>query len=149
MFSGLSNFPPGLFQQSQYKEKIYKPTFFSILNMVKRTGTQLKSLKELIIDLKKTDVAIWKRIAKDLEKPTRIRREANLYKIDKFARKDESVVVPGKVLSIGEISKPITIAAFRFSDEAKRKISDKKGKAISIAELLKTNPKGSKVRIIG
>ena len=117
--------------------------------MVKRTGTQLKSLKELIIDLKKTDVAIWKRIAKDLEKPTRIRREANLYKIDKFARKDESVVVPGKVLSIGEISKPITIAAFRFSDEAKRKISDKKGKAISIAELLKTNPKGSKVRIIG
>ena len=116
--------------------------------MVKRTGTQLRSLKNLISTLSRSKAPIWKRVASDLEKPTRIRREVNLYKLNKSVRDGETAVVPGKVLSIGEITKPITIAAFRFSAEAKAKIT-KKGKAISIAELHKSNPEGKKVRIIG
>jgi large subunit ribosomal protein L18e len=116
--------------------------------MVKRTGTQLRGLKALIIALGKTQVPIWRRVAEDLEKPSRIRREVNLYKLNKTVKEGEVAVVPGKVLSLGEITKPITVAAYRFSAEAKEKIN-KKGKAISIAELLKQNPKGNKVRIMG
>ena len=108
----------------------------------------MRTLQDLILNLKKTKAKIWLRVASDLEKPTRIRREVNLYKINKSTRDGETAVVPGKVLAIGNLEKPITVAAFRFSADAKEKIN-KKGKAISIAELLKSNPKGSKVRIIG
>ena len=60
----------------------------------------------------------------------------------------EIALVPGKVLSDGELTKKMTIAAFQFSKEAMNKIN-KKGKAITIKELIKENPKGKNVRIIG
>jgi len=36
-----------------------------------------------------------------------------------------------------------------FSSEAKRKITEAKGKALTIGELLDKNPQGNKVRILG
>lgn len=120
--------------------------------MPKRTGSSLLSTENLIRELRilsnKENVKIWKRIAKDLEKSTRQRREVNVYKINKHIREDETAIVPGKVLSEGELKKPITVAAFRFSEKAKNKIN-KIGKAISIKKLIKDNPKGKKMRIIG
>jgi large subunit ribosomal protein L18e len=120
--------------------------------MVKRTGPQNLTLKNLIRELntlgKENKSKLWLRIANDLSKPTRIRRTANLYKIDKNTREGETAIVPGKVLSVGELTKPLTIAAYQFSEKALDKIN-KVGKAIKIQELLKTNPEGKKVRIIG
>jgi len=120
--------------------------------MVKRTGPQTLELKELINDLKelggKKDINLWKRVAKDLERSTRIRRKANLYKIDKNTRDNEIALVPGKVLSMGDLTKKITVAAYQFSESAEEKIN-KVGKAISIRELMKENPKGKRIRIIG
>jgi len=120
--------------------------------MGKITGTQILELQELIKDLKslgsKENINLWKRVAKDLERPTRIRRKVNLYKINKVLRDKETAVVPGKVLSLGEFNKKNTVAAFQFSDAAKDKIN-KTGKAISIKELIKSNPKGKLVRIVG
>jgi large subunit ribosomal protein L18e len=120
--------------------------------MVKRTGPQNLELQGLIRDLRKLstkeNVNLWKRIAKDLERSTRIRRKVNLYTIEKVLRKDEIAIVPGKVLSLGEFTKKNTIASFQFSDMAKNKIN-KSGKAISIQQLMKENPKGKKVRIVG
>jgi len=120
--------------------------------MAKRTGTINKALELLIRELKKLStkekVNIWKRVAKDLEKPSRQRRSANIYKIDKYTRKDEVAVVPGKVLSEGELTKKITVAGWQFSEKAKEKIN-KIGKAVSIKEIMKENPKGKKIRIMG
>jgi len=120
--------------------------------MSSRTGPTNLVLKKLINDLKilsqKDKSKLWKRIAYELEKPTRKRREANLYKINKYTKEDETALVPGKVLSLGELDKKITVAAMNFSDAARSKIN-KVGKAISIQELVKQNPKGKKVRIIG
>lgn len=120
--------------------------------MVKRTGPTNETLKALIMKLKevsvKENVAIWKRVAKDLEKPTRNRRSVNLYKINKYLNDDETAVVPGVVLSVGDYERKNTVAAFKFSEVAQKKIN-KTGKAISIEELLKKNSKGKKVRIIG
>ena len=113
-------------------------------------NTQLASL---ITELKKQsiqhNVNIWKRIASDLEGPTARRRAVNLTRINRYAKANEIVVVPGKVLSMGEIDKKLTIAAHAFSGSALEKIKSSGGKAISIQELVKENPKGSKVRIIG
>tara|TARA_Y100000034_G_C6809105_1_gene363500 strand:+ start:150 stop:509 length:360 start_codon:yes stop_codon:yes gene_type:complete len=119
---------------------------------MKRTGPQTLTLRNLIRELntlgKKNKVKLWLRIANDLEKPTRIRRTVNLYKIDKFTKDGETALIPGKVLSVGDLTKKLTIAAYQFSKTAEEKIN-KTGKAIKIQELLKSNPEGKKVRIIG
>jgi large subunit ribosomal protein L18e len=111
-----------------------------------------EQLTELIRELKKSSidnkVNIWKRLASDLEKSTRARRLVNIYKIDKYAKENETIVVPGKVLGSGVLTKKVTIAAYTFSDSAYKKIGEK-GSAISILELLKNNPAGKKVRILG
>jgi len=103
--------------------------------------------RKLVQSLDKTKLPIWKRISKELQKPTRSLCAVNITKLNKCVREGETAVVPGKVLSVGELSKNITVAAFQFSDKAREKINVK-GKTISIEELLKNNPKGSKVRII-
>tara|TARA_Y100000310_G_scaffold345827_1_gene470699 strand:- start:8275 stop:8616 length:342 start_codon:yes stop_codon:yes gene_type:complete len=105
--------------------------------------------RKLVTDLKKAgkDVSLWKRIATELEKPTRHMCSVNIMKLDKHLREGETAIVPGKVLSLGALSKKTTVAAFSFSDAAKEKIN-KNGEALSISELLKKNPKASKVRII-
>jgi len=91
----------------------------------------------------------WKRIALDLEGPTRNRRVVNLSKINRFTKDGEIIVVPGKVLSSGELNHSLTIAAWQFSQNALEKINKKNAKAITIKELMKTNIKGKRVRIIG
>jgi len=120
--------------------------------MVKRTGPQTFELKELINDLKilgnKDKIDLWKRVASDLERSTRIRRKVNIYKIDKFTMENEIALIPGKVLAVGDLTKKITIAAYQFSDNAREKIN-LIGKAISIRELMKNSIKGKRIRIIG
>ena len=120
--------------------------------MVKRTGPQTLELKELVNDLKvlggKENINLWKRVAKDLSRSTRIRRRVNIYTIDKTIRDNEIALVPGKVLSMGDLTKKVTVAAYQFSENAEEKIN-KIGKAISIRELMKESPKGKRIRIIG
>lgn len=110
------------------------------------------SIRILISSLKKLsnekNVKIWDALAQNLSKPTRIQRKVNLAHLDAHGRAGETLVVPGKVLGTGELSRKVTVAAWRFSENAFDKIN-KSGKAISIEELMKSNPKGSKVRIIG
>jgi len=112
-----------------------------------------QNLQMLIRELKKKSiekrVQIWKRIATDLEKPTKKRRIVNLSKINKYCNNNEIIAVPGKVLSMGELTKKVTVAAYNFSSKAKDKINSSGSKAISLQELIEQNPKGQKVRIIG
>ena len=82
--------------------------------MVKRTGPQNLELKELINDLKilgnKNNINLWKRVAMDLEMSTRARRKANIYKINENTRDNEIALVPGKVLSMGDLTKKINLS---------------------------------------
>ena len=113
---------------------------------------QNQQLSMLISELKKLaiekNINLWKRVASDLEKPTRQRRIVNIYKIDKFSKEKEVVIVPGKVLGLGELSHKVDVAAVSFSEDANKKIS-KNGAVMSITELMKKNPEGKGVRILG
>ena len=113
-----------------------------------RTGSDNPHLRNLIHDLKKLSidekVNIWKRIALDLERPTRIRREVNLDRLNRHTKANDTVIVPGKVLGSGELNHKLKVAAFRFSESAKAKVD-----AMTIRQLMKDNPKGKGVRIIG
>ncbi len=104
-------------------------------------------LRQLVASLRKAKTPLWSRIAQELEKPTRAQPSINIMKLNRVVREGETAVVPGKVLSVGDLSRPMTVAAFHFSEAARAKINEK-GKALSIAELLEQNPKGSKVRIV-
>lgn len=109
------------------------------------------TIERLIEDLKRISrersAPLWRDIAKRLEKPRRHYAEVNLSKINRYSAANDTIVVPGKVLSAGAIEKPVTIAALGFSKKAYEKIS-LSGKCVSIEELMETNPKGSGVKII-
>ncbi len=116
---------------------------------MRRTGPTNYQVQELISSIGYQTSPFWKRIAKDIQKPTRQRRSVNIYKINKYAKEGETVIVPGKVLSVGEISKKVTVVAMNFSSEAKRKIEAANGKTVTIKELFAQNPEGKGVRILG
>ncbi len=118
-----------------------------------RTGPTNINLQSLIGELRKKayadNIPLFERIADDLEKPTRQRRQVNLSKISRYAREGELIVVPGKVLATGELSQSVTIAAWKFSGHALDKITKANAKAITISELVKNGINDAAVRIIG
>lgn len=120
---------------------------------MKPTGPTNPQLCTLIEELRKAfrkeNADIWHRIAEDLSRPTRIRRAVNLSRINRYTKDNETVIVPGKVLGSGELNHKLTVAAWCFSKQAKEKILMSKSTPITIKELMKLNPKGNKVRIIG
>ena len=112
-------------------------------------GQTNETLKELCVNLeklsKKENVKIWKRVAKELQKPARSKKPVNIFKINKYIRDGETALVIGKVLSEGKLIKKINISTFNASMQAKEKLGKN---LITIKELIQKNPKGNKVRII-
>ncbi|HLH45359.1 MAG TPA: 50S ribosomal protein L18e [bacterium] len=90
----------------------------------------------------------WRRVATDLLKPSRQRIAVNLSLIERNTTGGLTVIVPGSVLGSGRLSKPVKIAAYRFSATAKRKILEAGGQALTLDELLEQNPKGKGVIIL-
>lgn len=118
---------------------------------MKLTKTNPK-ITELIRHLKEKsyqeDVAIWKDVAKRLERSTRRRAEVNISKINRHSSPDETILVPGKILGSGELNHKVNVVALNFSKKAEEKIDAAGGKCLEILEILDENPKGSKIRII-
>ncbi|MBR9677561.1 50S ribosomal protein L18e [Candidatus Woesearchaeota archaeon] len=112
-----------------------------------------EQLNGLISELKKTaskeKAPLWNRVAVDLEKPTRKRRQVNLSRINRYTKENDFVVVPGKVLATGDLNHKLTIAAYSFSQSAKEKIQNAKGEVLDLAQAIIKNPKGKKAKIIG
>jgi large subunit ribosomal protein L18e len=73
----------------------------------------------------------------------------NISRINRHTKAGDTVVVPGKVLGAGNLDHPVTVAAFKFSKQAKEKILKTGGACVTIEELIERNPKGSLVRVIG
>ncbi|HLC60581.1 MAG TPA: 50S ribosomal protein L18e [Candidatus Nanoarchaeia archaeon] len=120
---------------------------------MKRTGPTNIILLKLVAELKKRsneqEAEIWRRVANDLERPTRQRRVVNLSSISRYTKENEIIVVPGKVLGSGDLQHKLTISAFQFSDGAKEKIEKAGSKIVPLLELSKDNPSGKGIRIIG
>lgn len=120
---------------------------------MKRTGPRNVELTSLIGELRKQGseqkANLWKRLAEDLERPTRQRREVNLSNINRSAGKDEIIVVPGKVLGSGSLDHKVTIAAFQFSEGAKQKLQASGSTIVPLLDLCREKPNGKKIRILG
>jgi large subunit ribosomal protein L18e len=105
-------------------------------------------LLSLIENLMKSEKPIWKKVAYELSRPRRQRVEVNLSKLDQYAVDETTILVPGKVLGAGALSKKVTVAAFSFSEKAKQLIGAAGGKTVSIESLHKSNPDGRGVIIL-
>ncbi len=92
--------------------------------------------------------AIWKALAADLDKAKRKRVAVNLSRIERHTAEGEVVAVPGKVLAAGDLSKPVKIAAFQFSEGALEKIKNAQAEAMSLTELLDSGIQPSQIRIM-
>ncbi len=115
----------------------------------RKTNPQLvATIDNLKAMTRENDAAIWRDIALRLEKSKKNWAEANLSKLERYAKEGETVVVPGKVLAAGSISKKITVAAYSFSGAAAKAIAAAGGKTLTLEELAKYNPKGTGVRIM-
>jgi large subunit ribosomal protein L18e len=121
--------------------------------MAKKNHKTNPALISLIHELKKQanekDAPIWKDIAVRLEKPANNWPVVNLNRISKYINDKETALIPGKVLSDGELTKKVSIAAWSFSYNALIKIKKAGGKHLSIEELMKSNPDGKNIRILG
>jgi large subunit ribosomal protein L18e len=120
--------------------------------MAKRTGPTNPYLKSLVEELRKKSFEIkspiWRDVAEKLSRSRRRKVAVNIFEIEKNTEKNDFVVVPGVVLSVGELSKPVHIAAWKFSASAEEKIKKSKGKMMTIEELVKEKPKGTGVKIL-
>ncbi len=101
-------------------------------------------LVETIIKSKKNNK--WLEVARILSGPKRI--SINIGNIEEETKEGDIIVVPGKVLSEGDISKKIRIVALNFSDKAKEKLNNKKCEIVTILEEIKVNPKGDGIKIL-
>lgn len=121
--------------------------------MAKKIRKTNPLLINLIQELKRksheNNAPIWNDIAERLERSSKNWTEVNIGKIERYIKEKEIALIPGKVLSSGELTKKITVAAWSFSQKAREKIEKAGGRCVSITELVKENPKGENVRIIG
>ena len=92
---------------------------------------------------------LWQTLAKKLNRPRRKSHEVNLFSIEKNAKANETVIVPGYVLGSGKLTKPVTVAALKFSGNAAEKIKGAKGRTMTIDSFLDDYKPGTKIRIMG
>jgi len=115
-----------------------------------KTNPRLRRVVQELRDLsRENQVAVWRDVADRLERSRRNWSEVNLSRLARYASKGEQVVVPGVLLASGEIRVPVTVAAFRASEAARKKVATAGGKALSLLELAVQNPTGRGVRIMG
>jgi len=104
-------------------------------------------LLETIEILEEQEASLWNDVAENLGKVNRQRPEVNLSDIERNTEEGDTVVVPGKVLGSGRLTKEVTVAAFKASNSARNHIEED-GKLMFIQDLVEENPEGSEVKVI-
>ena len=109
----------------------------------KKTNSELV---ETIIAAKKKDK--WLEVAGVISSSRRNSIEINLNELESKVKDGELVVIPGKILSQGELTKKVKIVALKFSEKAREKLSKAKISCSTILEEIKVNPEAKGVRIL-
>jgi ribosomal protein L18E len=90
----------------------------------------------------------WLKVAKLISSSRRKYLKINLSEIDENTKDGDTIVIVGKVLSLGNVTKKLRICAFGFSSPARDKLKKAKAEIVSISEEIKKNPKGEGIKII-
>ena len=90
----------------------------------------------------------WLEVASLLSVPRSKMSEVNLDKIDYESKEKERILIPGKVLSQGEVNKKIRVIALGFSESAKIKLLNAKCDVAYIGDEIKNNPEAKGIKIL-
>lgn len=74
--------------------------------------------------------------------------EINIDHLSRVTKKNDVVVVPGKVLGGGMIDHPVIIGAKMFSQSAQKKITNARGKCMTLENLIAKYPDGKGLRLL-
>jgi len=120
--------------------------------MLRTIRSENPELVRTLLELKRAAKAhkapVWGALADQLARARHQRTPVNVGHLERLTTADETVVVPGKVLASGTLSKRLTVGAFHYSAEARLKIHNAGGKALTIDELVKSKPDGTGVRLL-
>lgn len=120
--------------------------------MLRTIRKENPELVRLLVALRKAakahDAPVWGHVAARLARGRHQTLPVNVRHLERLTQANQTVVVPGKLLAEGRLSKAITVAAFHYSAAARAKIHSAGGTALTIEELLKSKPDGSGVRLL-
>ncbi len=90
----------------------------------------------------------WGKVAWILSGSRNNYSQINLKEIDEKTKAGDTIVVPGKVLGTGKITKKVRVCALSFSKGAEKAIKKEKGEAVTVLEEIKKNAKAEGVKIL-
>jgi len=121
-----------------------------MLRTIRKENPELvRTLVELRRASKAHQAPVWGAVAEKLARPRHQHGPVNVGHLERLAESGDTVVVPGKLLAAGALTKNLTVGAFHYSEGARTKIHGAGGKALSIEELVKAKPDGTGVRLLG
>jgi len=103
-------------------------------------------LVETILAAKKNSA--WLEVADLLSGSRKKRTNLNIGEINSKADNAKKIVIPGKVLSQGEIDKKRGIIALNFSEKAREKLLKAGCNTKTILEEIKSNPSAEGIKIL-
>ena len=118
-------------------------------NNRKTNPTLLTLIGDLKAQTRSNGAPLWRDVALRLEKSRSNWAEPNLSRLSRYASDEELILVPGKLLGSGEVAGKHTVAAYSVSSSARAKIEAAGGKVVTIHDLMKKNPTGKGVFILG
>ena len=121
--------------------------------MVSKTKIKERMKKKLNPELAETIFLAqknkgWLEVARRISAPTRTHVSINLDEIEADTETGDTVVIPGKVLSRGNLSKKVRVVSLAISEAAKEKLKESKSEYATIKEEIKKNPKAQGVKIL-
>ncbi len=120
--------------------------------MARSLGKQNPELTHALLELRRAaranDAPIWSAVADRLERSRHQFSPVNVGHLARAAGGNEAIVVPGKLLSSGSLSRPLTVGVFDCSETARAKVHAAGGKVLTIHEMLMWRPDGAGVRIV-
>jgi len=103
-------------------------------------------LVETIIACKKNKA--WLNVAEILSGSRKNRTTLNLEELNEKIKSEKIVLIPGKILSQGELDKKIKVIALTFSEKAKEKLKKSGVETLTILEEVRKNPEAKGVKIL-
>ena len=90
----------------------------------------------------------WLQIAKLIAGPARKYSNFNLDQIDAKSKDGETILIAGKVLGTGNLTKKVKICALAFSHSALERLKRSKHEACFIKDEIKSNPSAKGIKLI-
>ena len=90
----------------------------------------------------------WNKYAKLFSQSTRKHSSVNLEEIDRQTSMGDTVLVPGRVLSVGDMTKKVKICSFGISQQALEKLKKTKSVWCSIIDEINSNPRAEGMKVL-